>query len=198
MRAFIFLVFPLLVSCAALAPQPTVVRTISIEPVAGLQNASADNFDLLGRVSVRNEHQRFSGSVHWQHSEQDDTILLLSPLGQAVAEINKQNEGVSLVTSDKEVFHARNVEDLTADVLGWRLPLKGLQYWIQGRYSPASAASVDIDSGNRIIAIRQDGWQILFKRFYADETARIPRPRIIELQFEDLDIRMVIDDWLEV
>lgn len=198
LRVLIILIFPLLVSCAALTPQTTVVRTIDVEPVAESENVLAANFELLGRASVRNAHQRFSGTVHWLHSAQEDIILLRSPLGQVVAEINRYPRGVTLVTSRKEVFHARDVEDLTADVLGWRLPLKGLQFWIQGHYSPASAASIDIDREDRIVAIRQDGWQVQFIRFFVSGPEKPARPRIIKLQFEDLNIRMVIDDWVVV
>jgi len=191
-----FLFLPLLMSCATLTTQPTIVKTVFLEPAADLKNAVAPGFELLGRVSVRNENQRFSGNVHWQHTIQEDTILLLSPLGQAVAEINKNDAGVSLVTSKQEAFYARDVEDLTAEILGWRLPLSGLQYWIQGQHSPLSAASVDLNGEDRIIAIRQDGWQVLFARYYTNLSDQASaHPRIIELQFEDLSIRMVIDNW---
>ncbi|PTN12849.1 lipoprotein insertase outer membrane protein LolB [Nitrosomonas aestuarii] len=195
----LLLFLPLLISCATLTPQTTTVKTVFYEPAADLQNAVAADFELLGRVSVRNENQRFSGNVHWMHTTLEDTILLLSPLGQAVAEINKNEVGVHLVTSKQEVFHAHDVEDLTAEILGWRLPLSGLQYWIQGQHSPLSAASVDMDSEDRIVTIRQDGWQIFFTRYYTDLFGQsVIRPRIIELQFKELSIRMVIDNWTEV
>ncbi|HBV20449.1 MAG TPA: outer membrane lipoprotein LolB [Nitrosomonas sp.] len=195
----LLLFLPLLTSCSTLTPQTTAVKTVLYKPAAELKNAIATDFELLGRVSVRNENQRFSGNVHWLHTTLEDTILLLSPLGQAVAEINKSDAGVYLVTSKQEVFYARNVEDLTAETLGWRLPLSGLQYWIQGRYSPLSAASVDMDNEDRVVAIRQDGWEIFFPRYYTDLAGQsVIRPKIIELQFEDLSIRMVIDNWAEL
>lgn len=198
---FVFL--PILASCATLKTQPGVIaRTVVFEPAAELRNAVVADFELLGRVAVRNEQQRFSGNVRWQHTRLEDAILLLSPLGQAVAEIKKNDNGVSLVTSKQETFHARDIEDLTVEILGWRLPLDGLQYWVQGRYSPFSTASVDLDSDDRIISIRQDGWEILFTRYteeYIDPSGKAQaRPRIIELLFEDLSIRMVIDNWTGV
>ncbi|MCB1986473.1 MAG: outer membrane lipoprotein LolB [Burkholderiales bacterium] len=199
----LFVFLPILASCATLKMEPGVVaRTVIFEPTADLRNAMAEDFELLGRVAVRNEQQRFSGNVHWQHTRLEDTILLLSPLGQAVAEIKKNDNGVSLVTSKQEAFHARDVEELTLEILGWRLPLDGLQYWIQGLYSPLSTAAVDLDSDDRVISIRQDGWEILFTRYtaaYTDQPGEPGetqmRPRIIELKFEDLGIRMVIDNW---
>ncbi len=199
---FLIIIMPVLCSCSTLTTQTgTVVRTIEYESTATHQNAAADNFELIGRVSVHNAQQRFSGGVRWRHTVYDDTVLLLSPLGQAVAEINRNQESVSFITSKQEVFRARNVEDLTANMLGWRLPLDGLQYWVQGLHSPQSAASVDLDSEDRTVAIRQNGWEIMFrhdKDAAKSSVHTVVRPRIIKLQFEDLNIRMVIDDWIKI
>lgn len=198
----VFIFLPILASCAALETQPGIVaRTVVFEPVKDLSDAVVADFELLGRVAVRNEQQRFSGNVRWQHTLLEDTILLLSPLGQAVAEIKKNDNGVQLVTSKQETFHARDVEELTVEILGWRLPLGGLQYWIQGLYSPFSTASVDLDGDDQIISIRQDGWEILFTHYAADlnRSGKTQlRPRIIELKFDDLNIRMVVDNWIWV
>ena len=198
-----FIILPILAGCATLQTQPNVVvRTVVFEPVTGLRDPAAADFKLLGRVAVRNAQQRFSGNVHWQHTRLEDTILLLTPLGQAVAEIERSDNGVSLVTSKQETFHARDVEELTVEILGWPLPLDGLQYWIQGLFSPLSTASVDFDSDDRIISIRQDGWEILFTRYTVqsiDQSGKTRlRPKIVELRFDDLNIRMVIDNWVEV
>ncbi len=198
----LFLFLPVLAGCATFPTQTrTVVRTIDYEPVTELSNAVADDFELLGRVSVRNAQQRFSGSVRWHHTLLDDTVLLFSPFGQTVAEIRRNQSGVDFITSKQEVFHARDVEDLTVRMLGWRLPLDGLQYWVQGLHSPFSVASVDLDSEDQTIAIRQNGWEIFF--IHDDDnnnektSTQSARPRVIQLQFEDLNIRMVVDSWIE-
>jgi len=190
--------FLLLAGCAVFAPPmvPATVRTLVIEPAKNLQDVPVADFNVMGRVSVRSAEQSFSGNVHWQHTQFEDTILLLSPLGQAVAEIRKNDDVVSLITAKEEAFYARDVEELTSEVLGWRLPLSGLQYWIQGAYSPVSAAVVEFDEEDRIVAIRQDGWQIIYVRYFADQGEVAVRPRVIELQFDALKIRMAVDNWI--
>jgi len=191
--------FLFLAGCAAFAPPmvPTAVRTLVIEPEENLPDVPVADFNVIGRVSVRNAQQSFSGNVHWQHTQFEDTILLLSPLGQAVAEIKKNDEVVSLVTAKEEAFYARDVEELTDEILGWRLPLSGLQYWIQGTYSPASVAIVELDEEDRIVAIRQDGWRIIYVRYFAAQSGQtVVRPRVIELQFDALKIRMAVDNWI--
>jgi len=188
-----------LTGCATFAPSiaPTTVKTIVVEPESNLMDATAENFTVMGRVSVRNAQHSFTGNVHWQHTKPEDSILLLSPLGQAVAEIKKNNDAVSLITAKQEEFHARNVEDLTSEILGWRLPLYGLQYWIQGQNAPTSTAVIELDDEDRFVAIRQDGWQILYLRYFTEQPDRNNvRPRIIELQYDDLKIRLVVDNWI--
>lgn len=192
-------VFLFLTGCAVLAPPmaPATVRTLVVEPAENLLNVPVADFNVIGRVSVRSTDQSFSGNVHWQHTQFEDIILLLSPLGQAVAEIRKNDDVVSLVTAKEEAFYARDVEELTSEVLGWRLPLSGLQYWIQGTYSPASSAVVELDEEDRIVAIRQDGWQIIYVRYFTDQPKEaVVRPRVIELQFDALKIRMAVDNWI--
>lgn len=195
----IVLILQWLAGCAVFEPTvaPTTVKTIVIEPDTTLPDAAAEDFTVMGRVSVRNAQHSFTGNVHWQHTNPEDSILLLSPLGQAVAEIRRNNHAVSLITAKQEEFHARNVEDLTSEILGWQLPLNGLQYWIQGLNAPTTTAVIELDDMNRFVAIRQDGWHILYVRYFTEQSgSEKTRPRIIELQYDDLKIRLVVDNWI--
>lgn len=191
-------VFALFSGCATLPDQTksdAVIKTISTEAAANTQNVSAADFNILGRISIQDEKQSFSGSFRWQHLTTSDEILLFTPLGQAVAEITKDDEGVRLITSKLEAFYAADVENLTQEILGWRLPLNGLQYWIQGTHSPVTAAEKDLDSQDRIVAIRQDGWHIHYNSFAPAQTNPIPLPKVLNLVYQNLKIRLVVDDW---
>lgn len=191
-------IFALFSGCATLPSQTksdAVVATIVTEPAANTQNVSAADFNILGRISVQDEKQSFSGSFRWQHLTASDEILLFTPLGQAVAEITRDDEGVRLITSKLEAFYAADVESLTQEILGWRMPLNGLQYWIQGTHSPITAAEKDLDNKDRIVAIRQDGWHIHYSSFTSGQTNPIPLPKVLNLVYQNLKIRLVVDDW---
>src|SRR5688500_11871913 len=72
--------------CATLAPEEkNVASTVVMEP-GGLEAKSA-SFRLIGRVSVKEGRDGFSGGVQWRHMQDGDQILLLSPIGQAVGQI---------------------------------------------------------------------------------------------------------------
>ena len=193
-----FCIFPLVSGCIALPQQTTAdtaVKTIFTEPVAAAQIVPVADFNLLGRIAIQDQDQRFSGSFRWQHLAISDEILLFTPLGQAVAEITKDHDGVRLITSKLEAFYANDVESLTEEVLGWRLPLDGLQYWIQGTHSPATAAEKDLDNKDQVVAIRQDGWKIHYSSYTPAQLNQIPLPRVLDLIYTNLRIRLVVDDW---
>ena len=191
-------IFPLFSGCQLLPVQTqpeAAVTTIQTQPVAGAHNTVAPDFNILGRIAIQDENQSFSGSFRWQHLAASDEILLFTPLGQAVAEISKDHEGVRLITSKLEAFYANDVESLTEEILGWRLPLNGLQFWIQGMHSPANASQKDFDNKNQIIAIRQDGWHIHYQGFTAAQPNTAALPRVLNLVYQKLKIRLVVDDW---
>lgn len=186
--------------CAALAPENNVARTIVTQPVPDMADAKAADFGLIGRVSVKGGKESFSGGVQWRHRERGDEILLLSPLGQALAQIQRTPEGVSLTTSERENYYAADVENLTEQVLGWRLPLTGLQYWVQSMSSPATAAAVDMNIDGQVMAIRQDGWTIDYLAYSTRapvETSQTGTalPRLLTLKRDGLQIKLVIDAW---
>ena len=86
-------------------------------------------FAFNGRVAIRHNGERSSAGVRWTHRGAEDEILLLAPLGQTVARIFSDAQGVLLETSGKKYFE-QDAETLTERVLGWHLPLSGLRYWV--------------------------------------------------------------------
>ena len=178
------------------------VSTIVTEPVAGLTNATAADFGLIGRVSVKGGKESFSGGVQWRHSDRGDEILLLSPLGQTLAQIQHTTDGVYLTTSEHKRYYATDVESLTEQALGWRLPLMGLQYWVQSLNSPTTASAIDLDMDGSVVAIRQDGWEIDYTGYAPagltqarQSGTTYPSPRLLVLKRNGLQIKLIIDNW---
>ena len=194
----LFFLFSLTAGCAMVETKPVGVTVVVTEPVALAENASSADFELTGRISVQDEGKRFSGGVRWQHAgKAGDEISLLSPLGQIVVQIVQNNEGARLTTSEQKVFFASDIEVLTETVLGWRIPVAGLQYWVQGEHFPATVAIKHLDSDGRVVAINQDGWEIDYVRYFPAHSVHAARPKVLVLQYATLRMKLVVDNWGE-
>jgi outer membrane lipoprotein LolB len=174
--------------CAAVAPRPGIERPAG-ETVQGLPDA----FELTGRIAVRHDDQGFSGGLRWQHRPGTDVILVLTPLGQAVARITREPGEARLESGEGDPQRAPDAETLTERVLGWRLPVSGLQYWVLGSNSPAASSVVEFDADGRLVRLTQDGWDIEYLRY--TETDARPLPRTVAMRRGSLSIRLNVDEW---
>lgn len=188
----IFCIFSLLIGCSSLAPKTSEVKTFVIEPEA---RAVQVNFEILGRISAKKGEKGFSGGLRWRHTNTDDEIHLLSPFGQIVAQIRRNQHVVYLKTSEHKTYSAPDVENLTEQILGWRLPLLGLQFWVRGVNSPTTISEMDKDIDGRVVAIRQDGWEVEYSTYYPSKLAQAARPRTLVLNRNNLKIKLVVDNW---
>jgi len=159
--------------------------------------------DMSGRLSVRYQgrtrEEALHGSFTWSQSPYLTTVTLLSPLGQTMAVINVSPEGATLQQGGQQTRTAPNVDALTAEALGWPLPVAGLRDWLQG-------FTVD-NAGKRFAATpsspqvaSKDGWQIHYVAWEDNVPSAQSRPKRIDLarsteQAGDVSLRIVIDTW---
>jgi len=173
-----------IVAAAALVILPACAELSFLHPAKGLE------FELTGRIAVRYNHEGSSGNIAWRHRAQGDELLITSPLGQGVARIERDGEVVSVTTSDRRVYRARDAESLTEQVLGFRVPLAGLADWVRARPAPGPARETK-DASGRLREIRQNGWQIDYLA-YGDAGAL---PTRLRLTYPGLEIRLAISEW---
>ena len=119
-RLELILALILMLSACATSNPPVLLRQAQTE---------ISSFAFSGRVAIRHNGERTSAGVRWTHHGPEDEILLLTPLGQTVARIFSNSNGVLLEESGKKYFE-KNAEALTEQVLGWHLPLTGMRYWV--------------------------------------------------------------------
>jgi outer membrane lipoprotein LolB len=165
--------------------------TLMRAPVA-VDPTRIDAFDLTGRVNVRVESKAYPGRIHWQHAPGADEVWLYSPIGSTVARMRQDASGALLITSDGKEYRANNLQVLARKVLGWDLPLDGLQYWVRGLEWPAlDAAQRDADDKGRPKLLKQGDWQVA----YLDWSPMSGLPSKLDLTGAGLRMRLVIDEW---
>ena len=181
----LFLLLPLLLlGCASTPPAP--------QPVARPAQAEQAAFSLTGRLAIRHDDERSSAGVRWSHRNGADEILLFTPLGQTVARIRRDAQGVVLDTPEKH-YNAQDTEDLTQRALGWHLPLEGLRYWVLALPAPESNAGIEHDANGQVNMLRQDGWAIRYTRYAAQTPDSLPLR--MNLQREGMELQLLIDEW---
>ena len=193
---------PLLLAGCATVPTPA--PDAGGQPSASAQRPFHQSIDIGGRLSVRyranGKEEALHGSFTWSQNPEQTTVTLLSPLGQTMAVIQASAEGATLRQGGQQVRSAPDVDALTAETLGWPLPVSGLREWLQG-------FAID-DTGQRFItspsaarATLQDGWHIHYTGWIDDNALSTPnRPKRIDLarsteQAGDVTLRIVIDTW---
>lgn len=191
----------LLAGCAGLSPRPT--ETPQAEQ-AMRSRAFQDAIDLTGRLSVHYQgaykDEALHGNFTWIQQPTKTSVTLMSPLGQTLAVISLSPDGATLTQAGQPQRAAADVDTLTAETLGWPLPISGLRYWLQG-------FAIDAD-GHRFVAtpespdiVTRDGWHLHYPSWQDNTPSKAPeRPHRIDLersteQAGDVAIRIVIDTW---
>ncbi|MCK9380186.1 MAG: outer membrane lipoprotein LolB [Sulfuritalea sp.] len=176
------LVALLLAACAESPPLPD--ATLTLGPP--LQRLTAD-----GRISLRQGDRRDHLRFRWEHAPDSDVVLLMSPLGQGLAELSRDASGARLSRPNQPVIAADSLPQLAQRVFGAPLPLEAMADWLRGA-RPALSGEVD-------------GWRVTISETLlvrtlsaGDSASRAGKGRLLrvmEASREDVDFKLIVDDW---
>lgn len=152
------------------------------------------SFEIAGRLTARHGGDAFAANFRWHHAGERDDFEFTSPLGQTVAMLSGDAQGVRLQSADGRVLTAGDWGALTERGLGWRLPVDGLAFWIQGAPRSGSPYTVEPGEGDRAGVLRQDGWTIVYLA-YGQGEASSARPSRMTLSYPEIELRLAVDSW---
>lgn len=171
------------VGCAGLPPSS----------VPRPDRSDLNGFQIDGRVAVRSGDQSFSARITWQHrSEPRDRIVLSTPLGQGLAELSADQGGARVETADRRVFTAPDLDTLSEEVFGVRLPLGRLSAWVAGNYG-ATARELEWDERGRPLAFTEDEWRVSYQAYESDEAGALPA--LVQVKRSPLEVKLKVDQW---
>ena len=152
-------------------------------------------WDIHARAAIKLKGEAYNLGIRWQRQAQNSMILLEAPFGQGVFRIETSTgEAYRLRLPDGRVFEKKTAEALLEDMIGWSLPISGLEYWIRGLPRPDSAYSHHLDPAGRARSIGQDQWAIDYLDYF--EQQEDPQlPRRIKLVSETVTLKLVIEHW---
>ena len=153
-----------------------------------------DTWKLKGRIALYNEVEAWNADLRWNQRGEHYEIRLVGPFGQGRIRVNGDAHGVVMQTSDRRYFD-QDPDALFNRRLGWNIPINGLKWWIRGL--PAEGLSMDAepawDNQGRLARLRQDGWDIRFKRYAAVGALELPGK--VFWENTQWNVRLVIQDW---
>ena len=146
-------------------------------------------FELNARLAARYGDETFSGNVAWRHARGSDEMLITSPFGAGVARIVREGDAVVLTTAEPREYRAQDAEALTQEVLGFRLPLRGLADWVRGSASPEAAPGIETFDEGRLKTLQQGGWKIEYLAYQGERPARL------RLLYPGIELRLAVSEW---
>jgi outer membrane lipoprotein LolB len=154
--------------------------------------------ELAGRLSVTYRKdgapESLSGKFTWQQQPGKIDVGLFSPLGQTMAKITVTPSQATLTQADQAPRTAASIDALTAQALGWQLPVAGLKDWLQGYATDAQGQRFSAAQAKDTV-VTNDGWKLRFVSWRPDGTPkRIDAERLAAAQVDELAIRIVVDE----
>ncbi len=186
LRHAVLLAAALLAGCASLPPDRLAARD------------DIRDFSLEGRFALRvampgEDRQNTGGRLSWTHRNDDDRVLLSSPLGYGLAEIDTTPELSRLRTAEGKNRESTDPDSLIEDVTGQRLPVSRIPAWLLGRSN--GEALIENDAYGRPKRLSEDGWQVDY-RFDDDNPDALPSGLTLS-RGSEIELRLRIEEWRE-
>lgn len=172
----------LLLSACSVLPQASRQLTTLDHP---------DSFAIHGRFSLTHEDKNYLGRLDWRHDGPNDTLILSSPLGQALAEIVSDASGARMTQSNGRSHAADSAAQLIESLLGYPLPLDKLVDWLRG--SDARDGQRSYDALGRLQSRQDAAWRIDYE-YDADDKHALPARLFVE-RADGLRLRLRIEQW---
>jgi outer membrane lipoprotein LolB len=183
-----------LAGCATTATQPS-GATASAAAVAPYR----DTIELTGRLSANYQKDGQPGSVtvnfEWSQQPGRIEVSLAAPTGQTVAMIKVTPEQATLTQANQAPRTAKDIDTLSAQAIGWSLPVAGLRDWLQGYATDASGKRFAASPAKSEV-FTADGWRL---RFVSWQKGATPLPSVIHADrsasatTDELAIRIAIN-----
>jgi outer membrane lipoprotein LolB len=169
-------------------------------PPSGPVAPYTESIELAGKINVAytrdGNHESLHGRFEWQQSAQRTDVTIMSPLGQTVAQITVTPRQATLKEGNKPLRTADNIDALSAQALGWTLPVSGLREWLQGHATDSNGRHFRASPQDATVTTA-DGWRLSYVSWH--DVPGAPKPKRIDVergatgQLDAMTIQVVID-----
>jgi outer membrane lipoprotein LolB len=174
----------LLAACGGQSTQPDL-------PPRPPRNA-IERFTLEGRMAINQSGRSNTLRVNWEHAPERDLIGFSGPLGNQLAELQRDQQGARLIGANGEHHEAPDADQLLARLTETPVPLDSLALWALGRIS-AQATHLQFDPAGRLVTALDNGWMINITRYENESPNALPAT--LEVENENLRVKIAIEAW---
>jgi outer membrane lipoprotein LolB len=158
------------------------------------QLQARDHFELKGRVAIAVADQGVNANLQWTQAGASTQVTLEGPLGVGAVRISASGNNLAIVNADGQRLDNDAAHAELANRLGFDPPLQSLRFWIQGVPDPATPATQTLEPGQqRLQALAQDGWNILYTSYTQVGTEWLPQR--LSVQRDAVRVRLLVDGW---
>ena len=153
------------------------------------------NWQLRGRVNVRYQDESHTPRIQWQQQDDNYRIRLWGTFNAGNTIIAGKPNLVTM-EHDGKIIKAANPENLILENLGYELPVSHLEFWIRGLPSPDSDSELEFSKSNRLLMIKQDGWEVSYPEVHRFDGLTLPRRVEITRVSNDIQLLFVGLSWM--
>jgi len=174
----------LLAGCAALPGHPLAARD------------QISNFALEARFALRislpgQAEQSSGGRLSWVQKNGNSRLLLSSPLGYGLAEIESTPGHAILRMANSETRESSDPDALMEEVSGQPLPVSRLPAWLLGH--GAGQTTIERDPLGRPQHLEEAGWRVDYA--YDNDAADALPARLTLNRDDQIELRLRIEEW---
>lgn len=179
--------------CAAVLACGLLAGCAATPPDLGATREQVRDFSVDARFALRasgpdGKPHSSAGRLAWEHRGDSDRVLISSPLGTGIAEIDSWPGGAVLRLADGRTRTAADPDALIEEVTGQRLPVRRLPHWLLGR-----AAGAEDDANGRPLRASEAGWRIEYT--YGDDAPGALPIAVTLTQGSGIELRLRLDEW---
>ncbi len=158
-----------------------------------LELAAVEEWNMRARAVLRFDEEAYQVGFSWRREADRFALLFEAPFGQGVIRIERHPAGdYSLRLPDGRVFRNDSADALMDQMLGWSIPIGGLEYWIRSLPRPDGDYTRRIGDSGSTRSLRQDRWVIDYLDYFEIDPEL---PRRINLARDGVALRLVVEHW---
>lgn len=201
-RCGLALTLALVLSACATAPMAPLPKGLSDQPPADWSQRQRlltrfQYWRLEGKLAVHQPSDSGTAVINrWtQTADRYQLSLSSSFMGLGHTELSGVPGYIELTLPSGDTYRSTDPESLVSKATGWTLPIDSLTWWIRGLPEPGSDARLLFDDKGQLAVIRQQGWEIRYRRWRTFVADAPTLPALITAHKDKKRVRLAVTSW---